>query len=384
MWHLDQPQLAVASTFRDTLEFSGWIAGSEQANRLRLADGNPDLARSFRVSLLERPDVASVLGMPGLHTVGFEGSCALDPVRDQASFSLHFDYQGECREIVIPVHRGPAHSIDNKADKLERMVGILQCPACCLNGLSLDSAVAQLRCDCGASYDSRGSHNFLTEEASSGYQLDTTDKISENQYDGEILNIINRHQHGWVLDCGAGRRDTYYENVVNFEIVDYDSTDVMGLAEQLPFRDCSFDAVLSCAVLEHVKDPFRCAAEISRVLKPGGTLYCQAPFLQPFHGYPNHYYNMTSQGLLNLFADSIEVEHLAPLNFGQPAAALNWILQSYAAGLPENLRDSFLDTPVRELIRPNNETLLADYVSQLGPETRDELACCNLLVGTKR
>lgn len=55
------------------------------------------------------------------------------------------------------------------------------------------------------------------------------------------------------MDCGAGCRSDYYENVINYEIVSYDSTDVVGVGESLPFEDETFDAVLSCAVLEHVK-----------------------------------------------------------------------------------------------------------------------------------
>jgi SAM-dependent methyltransferase len=103
----------------------------------------------------------------------------------------------------------------------------------------------------------------------------------------------------------AGLRDIYYDNVVNYEIVDYDTTDVIGPGERLPFRDGVFDAVISIAVLEHVRDPFACAAEIVRVLKPGGELVCSVPFLQPLHGYPHHYYNMTPQGLRALFERSL-------------------------------------------------------------------------------
>jgi SAM-dependent methyltransferase len=42
----------------------------------------------------------------------------------------------------------------------------------------------------------------------------------------------------------------------------------------LPYQDTSFNAVLSCGVLEHVKDPDSSLDEIKRVLTPGGFLYC--------------------------------------------------------------------------------------------------------------
>jgi ubiquinone/menaquinone biosynthesis C-methylase UbiE len=41
----------------------------------------------------------------------------------------------------------------------------------------------------------------------------------------------------------------------------------------LPFDGSSFDAVLSCGVLEHVRDPDGSLEEIRRVLRPGGTFY---------------------------------------------------------------------------------------------------------------
>ena len=42
--------------------------------------------------------------------------------------------------------------------------------------------------------------------------------------------------------------------------------------EQLPFDDGAFDLVLSTQVIEHVLDPPLAAAELARVLRPGGVL----------------------------------------------------------------------------------------------------------------
>ncbi len=49
-------------------------------------------------------------------------------------------------------------------------------------------------------------------------------------------------------------------------------------AEQLPFPDESFDLVLGHAVLHHIPDLDRAAAEFMRVLRPGGTVvFCGEP-----------------------------------------------------------------------------------------------------------
>jgi ubiquinone/menaquinone biosynthesis C-methylase UbiE len=55
-----------------------------------------------------------------------------------------------------------------------------------------------------------------------------------------------------------------------FELFGLKSDLKVGDAENLPFRDGSFDAVYSWGVIHHSPDTPRAAAEILRVLKPGG------------------------------------------------------------------------------------------------------------------
>ena len=45
----------------------------------------------------------------------------------------------------------------------------------------------------------------------------------------------------------------------------------------LPFPDAHFDIITSWAVLEHVDNPAAAAAEIARVLKPGGVFFAWTP-----------------------------------------------------------------------------------------------------------
>lgn len=209
-----------------------------------------------------------------------------------------------------------------------------------------------------------------------------TSNISAHEYDPRAQELIRRHAQGLVLDCGAGQRNSYFGHVVNYEIAAYDSTDVLGVAECLPFIDDCFDAVISLNVLEHVKDPFGAARELVRVLKPGGELLCCVPFLQPLHGYPNHYYNMTHQGLLNLF-EGLDERQIEVYGEMRPMWALSWMLQAYARGLPESERDRFESLSVADLMRDPRQWRGDPIVESLAPESNLELAAGCLLTARK-
>ena len=52
---------------------------------------------------------------------------------------------------------------------------------------------------------------------------------------------------------------------------------VEGDVERLPFPAASFDGVLLSGIVHHLPDPSRCAAEVFRVLKPGGRFVAFDP-----------------------------------------------------------------------------------------------------------
>jgi ubiquinone/menaquinone biosynthesis C-methylase UbiE len=61
-------------------------------------------------------------------------------------------------------------------------------------------------------------------------------------------------------------------------------------AQQLPYRDQSFDVVISCETIEHLPDPLAGVSEFARVCRTGGLLYLTTP----------NYFNL--MGLYYLYA----------------------------------------------------------------------------------
>ena len=224
----------------------------------------------------------------------------------------------------------------------------------------------------------------LSDELRAHVAAHPTTNVSSLSYDEEAWQIIEDARGGLVLDLGAGFRDVYVDNVVHHEVARYPTTDVMGAGEKLPFKSNAFDAVLCFAVLEHVKYPWLVAQEMCRVLKPGGRLAVNAPFLAPLHGYPGHYYNMSASGLLAFFEDSIAVQkHFVPPAMG-PIWALNWIVYLWGMGLTGPAKEEFLKLTVAELMQSPTVFLARPFVTELPEAKQFEIACGTYLIGQKK
>lgn len=245
------------------------------------------------------------------------------------------------------------------------------------------AALRPLLIDPQTPLDQSGKLNFLDDATRAREDLTDSIPVSENGYDDETVDLIRKHKDGLILDVGAGYRPVYYSNVVNFEVMDYPTTDVIGVADRLPFKDASFDGVVSIAVLEHVKDPFKCAREIARVLKPGAWLKCCVPFLQPLHGYPHHYFNMTHEGLRTLFESLLIIERQEVSPATHPVWAIAWQLRSWAESLPPRARKEFLRLRVADLVAFPGPMLEKSWARELPMEKQFELAAATILHARK-
>ncbi|HRE02413.1 MAG TPA: class I SAM-dependent methyltransferase [Ilumatobacteraceae bacterium] len=389
LWFVDSPQFGGAWEPGGERQVVGWVASREPISQLRLT-ARHDSSRilSADPQLAPRPDVDNAFG---LAAIGFTFDLSA-PLREATAVRFHVGG----RDVAIGVPHLADFGVgadDGRGDgyaafKRRRIVPLLVCERCGGSFAETEGATEATRAvtctGCGwRVWHGSGPLDFLTDEVWQSAGLVETANVSSNRYDGTMLNLIHSLPDGLILDCGAGSQGIAFPNVVNLEVVDYPSTDVKAVGERLPFADASFDAVVSFAVLEHVRDPFACAAEMLRVLRPGGTLYAQVPFLQPVHGYPNHYYNMTMQGLTNLFGQ-IDVVQSGVLDFGQPLFALSWFLNRYLDGLPPATRQQFAAMTVAELAAAPDARLGAPIVTDLDDDARATLSCTNYVIGTRR
>jgi SAM-dependent methyltransferase len=130
----------------------------------------------------------------------------------------------------------------------------------------------------------------------------------EQESISRALLSAEKHVRGKVLDLGCGAQP--YAFLARSRGLDYVPVDLSILhtpppivcadSLTLPFKDGSFDTVLSTQVVEHVADPFMMFAEISRVLKPHGRLVMTAPQVWPLHEEPHDYFRYTRYGLEEL------------------------------------------------------------------------------------
>ncbi|MER9406666.1 class I SAM-dependent methyltransferase [Mesorhizobium caraganae] len=338
---------------------NGWIAvAADRTIAVKLSEGHSEIsAGNLRASFYPRADLdpKAAVGFTvylDLCGVQFAGrAVSIEFVSGEVQIAeLVLQVTDEAVELAASYHTG-------MAAKKAKLASLLK------EGVKTDS-----RCFAPSALPDSWMVSPVLEEK--------RDAVSSHFYGPKIYDFLNEFPQGSIfLDAGAGLRKRPLPNVINVEIYDYPSTDVLAIGQSLPFKDNSFDGILSLAVLEHVDDPFLCAKELKRVLKPGGRVLVMIPFLQAEHGYPSHYFNATRSGVVKLFEGLTLKEQILEKS-NHPILTLQQIVGVYFAGLGEDCRYEFLAMPVSDLFDLAEKHLKGeqDQMLNLDPEKAFHIA----------
>jgi len=119
------------------------------------------------------------------------------------------------------------------------------------------------------------------------------------------------------IDWGESKHDLQYADIL------------CDLNEAIPIGDESFDTVVLTDVLEHIGNPANLISEISRMLRPGGTLLATVPFVYPLHEQPYDFTRFTRYGLEKILTET-GFSEIQITNIGEPARV---VLDIFAKGL---------------------------------------------------
>jgi SAM-dependent methyltransferase len=191
-----------------------------------------------------------------------------------------------------------------------------------------------------------------------------------------VLSAVRRFADGLppearVLDIGAG--DAPYRELfdrceyvtvdwANSPHEDANDVDITTSIDNLPIDDCTFDAVLSTQVLEHVLAPVDVLREAHRVLREGGALLITAPFVWEEHERPFDFQRFSSAGVSHALqsAGFVDIDVRARTDYFTTLAQLmrnaRWAMGRAPDGLDSKRED------VAELLDG-----LADRLTDLAP-----------------
>jgi SAM-dependent methyltransferase len=138
-----------------------------------------------------------------------------------------------------------------------------------------------------------------------------------------VQEVQRAHRQARILVIGAGE-SSFEGDIIYTDVAFGKNVTCIADAHDLPFLSGSFDACVACAVLEHVMDPQRCVSEIERILKPGGYVFAETPFLQPVHMGAYDFTRFTYLGHRRLFRRFDDVRSGIA---GGPAASAGQVLR---------------------------------------------------------
>lgn len=166
-------------------------------------------------------------------------------------------------------------------------------------------------------------------------------KSKENYY--ILKKYLQKSKNPKVLIIGGSVLGKGMEELIKAKEIDFiegdvsfgSRTQIIFDAHNIPFANDFFDCVIVQAVLEHVLNPQECVKEIHRVLKFGGYVYSETPFMQQVHMGQYDFTRFTYLGHRYLFKNFEEIGSGAVCG---PAMALSWAYQYFMLSFTQSER----------------------------------------------
>ena len=141
---------------------------------------------------------------------------------------------------------------------------------------------------------------------------------------------------GRILEIGGGRTDNK-NSILNSIILDINpnrNPDIVASGYNLPFKDNTFDTIISTEVLEHLEKPQLFVNEIYRVLTPNGAFFLTTRFIHEIHG--EDYFRYTKLSLKTLF------NKFRIVNIEEQGSVISVLFYIVASNFPVPLLYNFL------------------------------------------
>lgn len=117
--------------------------------------------------------------------------------------------------------------------------------------------------------------------------------------------------------------------IVCVDIQDGAGVDLVADAHNLHMvENNSVDLIINVSMLEHARYPQKIVKEMYRILKPGGIIYINVPFIFPFHADPSDFYRFSYKGIDILCEDFDKLD--SGFNRG-PASTMHHLLVHFFA-----------------------------------------------------
>ena len=145
----------------------------------------------------------------------------------------------------------------------------------------------------------------------------------------QILNDINPKDKVLVIGMAIKKK---HEKIIcskleTLDVNDYGSYPdiICDICSDITDLENKYDKIICIAILEHVYDPFKAVSNLKKMLKDGGKIYGNVPYLYHYHAPQDlkfqDYFRFSKDALAYLFKDFTDVE-LYPLR-GRVSSSIN-------------------------------------------------------------